>query len=71
MISLYSKPEAYTTQLRLLEDYVRDHSQEADAQFLLAYHYITDGHKDDAVALLKNVVKLQPTCSVSARNAAR
>jgi len=66
MISLYSNPDTYTTQLRALEDAVRSNPQSADVRFLLAYHYITAGHKDDAVALLQEVVKLQPKDQLSA-----
>jgi hypothetical protein len=66
MISLYSKPDTYTAQLRKLEDAVRANDKAADLKFLLAYHYITANHKDDAVALLKSVVQLQPKDQLSA-----
>jgi tetratricopeptide (TPR) repeat protein len=60
MISLYANSETYTNQLRRLEEYVKSNPQAADAQFLLAYHYITTDHTDTAVDMLKSVVKLQP-----------
>ncbi len=66
MISLYSNPDTYTAQVRKLEDAVRAAPNSADLKFLLAYHYITQGHKDDAVALLQDVVKLQPKDELSA-----
>jgi len=67
MISLYSNSENYTTQLRALETYVQANPQAADAQFLLAYHYLTTGHADDAVTLLKSVIQLQPKDNLSAQ----
>jgi hypothetical protein len=66
MISLYSNPETYTDQVRKLEDAIRQSPESADLRFLLAYHYITQGHKDDAVALLKEVIQLQPKDKLSA-----
>ena len=66
MISLYDNPAAYTSQLRKLERYVKDDPKSADSRFLLAYHYITCNHKTDAVALLKQVVELQPNDKLSA-----
>jgi tetratricopeptide (TPR) repeat protein len=66
MISLYGNSGTYTTQLRALEDAVKASPKSADLQFLLAYHYITAGHKDDAVALLKSVVQLEPKDELSA-----
>lgn len=67
MISLYSTADTYTKQLRALETYVQAHPQAADAQFLLAYHYLTTGHVDDALALLKSVTQLQPKDNLSAQ----
>lgn len=65
MISLYSNSETYTSHLRKLESYVQANPDAADAQFLLAYHYLTTGHTDDAVTLLKSVVQLQPKDNLS------
>lgn len=67
MISLYDKPELYTTQLRTLEDAVRSHPDAADLAFLLAYHYFTTGYKDAAVRQLKKVVELQPKDDLAAQ----
>ncbi|OAI53947.1 hypothetical protein AYO47_03950, partial [Planctomyces sp. SCGC AG-212-M04] len=66
MISLYSNPQTYTDQVRKLEDAIRQNPNQADLRFLLAYHYITQDHKDDAVALLKEVVRLQPKDQLAA-----
>lgn len=67
LISLYADSNAYTTQLRSLETYVQGHQQDAGPMFLLAYHYITGGHTDDAVIVLEDVVKLQPKDQLSAQ----
>ncbi|MFO1023069.1 MAG: hypothetical protein U0903_20615 [Planctomycetales bacterium] len=66
MISLYGNSETYTTQLRKLEDAAKDNPQAADNHFLLAYHYLTCDHKEDAVKQWKDVVKLQPNDQLSA-----
>jgi tetratricopeptide (TPR) repeat protein len=60
MSSLYPSVDVYTQQLRSLEQYCRDNPNAADARFLLAYHYITCGHKDAAVKTLQDVVRLNP-----------
>ncbi|WP_231754219.1 tetratricopeptide repeat protein [Caulifigura coniformis] len=65
MISLYSNADVYTEQVRKLENAIKADPQ-PDAEFLLAYHYITQGHKDDAVALLEDVVKRQPKDELAA-----
>lgn len=67
MISLYPDANTYTQQLRVLEKYRNEHPDDAAARFLLAYHYITCGHNDDAVRELKKVVELQPNDQVAAR----
>jgi len=66
MAALYPDWNAYTPQLRALEDYVRQHPNEAPAHFLLAYHYLVLGYKDQAVAQLKDVVRLEPKDQLSA-----
>lgn len=67
MISLYSDKEDYTAQLRKLEAAVQANPQAADAQFLLAYHYLTAGYKEEAVAMLKSVTRLQPKDDLAAQ----
>jgi hypothetical protein len=66
MISLYADPEAYTTQLRALEESCRQNPQAAPARFVLAYHYLTEGFSDAAIAQLKSAVALQPKDQLSA-----
>lgn len=57
---LYGELEAYTRQVRALEEFVDSHPDDAAAQFVLAYHYLVMGHREDAVVMLESVVKLQP-----------
>ena len=65
MISLYPNVDAYTTQLRTLEQYCADHSTSATSRFVLAYHYLTQGHIEAAVKELKQVVALNPGDTLS------
>lgn len=58
--SLYPDMEVYQSQLKSLESYVLLHPQQADARFLLAYHYITQGHTAAAKEQLRAVVSLLP-----------
>lgn len=64
--SLYPSTETYTTQLRVLEDYVRANPRSAEARFVLAYHYITCGHTNPAITQLKEVLGLKPQDQLSA-----
>jgi hypothetical protein len=67
LIGLYPSVDVYTTQLRALEDYCRAHPDSAPAYFMLAYHYLTQGHTDVAVNVLRRVVALQPKDTLSAK----
>ncbi len=60
LIGLYADPETYTQQLRALEGYCSQNRQSAAGRFVLAYHYLTEGHADAAVGQLKVVATLQP-----------
>ncbi len=61
MSALYGNDvDAYTTQLRKLEDHVRSNQQDAAAIFVLAYHYLVVGQNDSAIRALQAVVELQP-----------
>ena len=64
---LYPSVDVYTAQVRALEDYRTEHPQSASARFVLAYHYLTQGHTEAAVEELKEVVKLQPADQLSAQ----
>lgn len=58
--SLYGNVADYTTQLRALEDYVKQSPMSSDGHFLLAYHYLTTGYADAAHRHLLDVDKLTP-----------
>ena len=64
---MYPDVETYTSQLRALEAYVRANPDSAQPHFVLAYHYLTAGHDPNAIAQLKEVVKLQPGDKLSAQ----
>jgi tetratricopeptide (TPR) repeat protein len=66
MASFYADVATYTRQLRDLEDYVRQHPDDAAARFVLAYQYLVQGHKDAAVTHLRAVVRLKPEDKLSA-----
>jgi tetratricopeptide (TPR) repeat protein len=67
LISLYPNVEVYTTQLRALEEYCKIHTDSVAGRFVLAYHYLTQGHTDAAVMMLKGVIQLKPADSLSAK----
>jgi tetratricopeptide (TPR) repeat protein len=64
---MYPDVETYTGQIRALEAKVRANPESAAAHFVLAYHYLTQGHVEYAVGQLKEVVKLQPGDTLSAQ----
>ena len=65
--SLYPDVNLYTGQLRALEQYVKSNPNEAEARFLLAYHYMTCGYPDAAAAQYKAIVQLNPKDQLSAQ----
>jgi tetratricopeptide (TPR) repeat protein len=65
MSGLYPSVDAYTVQLRALEQFVNAKPKEADARFVLAYHYVTGSHKEAAIKQLREVVLLQPADQLS------
>jgi Tetratricopeptide repeat len=67
MISLYPSIDVYTAQQRALENYCVAHPESATGRFVLAYHYLTQGHTDAAVGVLKQVVALNPSDTLSAK----
>jgi uncharacterized protein (TIGR03066 family) len=60
MISLYPNVDAYTKQLRALETYVKQNPDAADARFVLAYHYLTQGNNDAAAGQFKKLYDKTP-----------
>jgi tetratricopeptide (TPR) repeat protein len=67
LVGLYPNVGIYTAQLRALEDYCTTNRDSAPARFVLSYHYLTEGHTDAAVAMLKQVVTLMPSDTLSAK----
>ena len=66
MSNLYDDIDVYTGQLRALEAYTVSHPDDAGAEFLLGYHYLTAGHPKEAKRELETVVRLQPNDKVAA-----
>ena len=66
MAGLYPDVDTYTNQLRALEAYVRSNPNSAPGQFLLGYHYLIQGHKENAGSQFEKVVQLQPQDQLSA-----
>jgi tetratricopeptide (TPR) repeat protein len=66
LVGLYPDVETYTNQLRALEASVRSNPNSPSLQFLLAYHYMIQGHKDAAASQFAKVAQLQPNDQLSA-----
>jgi hypothetical protein len=67
MSGLYPSVDIYTDQLRSLEEYARENPRSAAPHFVLAYHYMAQGHNDVAAGQFKKVVELQPNDTLSAK----
>jgi tetratricopeptide (TPR) repeat protein len=67
LIGLYPDLDTYTGQLRTLEGFVKANPGSAAARFVLSYQYLAQGHDENAVKELKEVVKLQPNDTLSAQ----
>jgi tetratricopeptide (TPR) repeat protein len=67
LIRLYDDVESYTRQLRALEVFTTQSPGRAPAHFVLAYHYLTQGHADAALGQFKLVTSRQPSDVVSAQ----
>jgi tetratricopeptide (TPR) repeat protein len=65
LIGNYADANQYTEQIRNLEAFVKSDEASAPGHFVLAYHYITQGHNDAAAAQLSKVVALQPDDTLS------
>ena len=55
-----AKSGDYTTQLQALERAAKNHPDDPDEQFLLAYHYALSSRSADATPLLDKVLKVAP-----------
>ena len=60
LVGLYPNVSVYTQQLRALENDCSQNTGSASARFVLAYHYLTQGHTLAALQQLKQVAALQP-----------
>ena len=67
LVGLYPGIDVYTRQLRALEQYVRANPKSSAAHFLLAYHYLTQGHNDAAAQQFREVQTLLPGDTLSAQ----
>jgi tetratricopeptide (TPR) repeat protein len=67
MSGFYPDVSAYTAQLRDLEQYRDANLKSPEVRFLLAYHYLSCGHRDAAIRELQAVVKLSPKDQLSAQ----
>ncbi len=65
LIGLYPGVEVYTEQLRTLEAYCRSKPSSAPARFVLAYHYLVEGHDSAAIGQFEQVSRLLPNDSLS------
>ena len=64
---LYGSVDAYTQQLRKLEDFCRANPDSAAGYFVLAYQYLVGGYSDMAADALRVVVAKQPGDVVAKR----
>ena len=67
MAGLYPNIDVYTSQLRKLEAFVSANLTSTAGNFVLAYHYLTQGNTDAAVIRLKQVVAVAPHDTLSAQ----
>ncbi len=65
LIGLYPSVDVYTPQLRRLEETCNAEPDATAPRFVLAYHYLTQGHRDAAAKVLRKLVNLQPNDTVA------
>ena len=63
--AIYQNVDAYTTQLRALEDYVKAHPKAPEAQFLLGVQYMTTGYTSEAHDHFAEAAQLTPKDKVA------
>lgn len=63
--NFYSDREEYVGQLRALERYQREHADQAEPSFVLAYHYLSLNEPQAAARQLENVVAHSPNDQLS------
>src|SRR5262249_30502633 len=67
LAGLYPGIDVYTQQLRALEQHARATSKSSAAHFVPAYHYMTQGHNDAALAQFRQVQAVAPGDTLSAQ----
>ncbi len=67
LVSYYSDSERYTTQLRALEKASAGNPKSAAEHFLLGYHYLMIGARDNAKTQFAEALKLTPSDKLAGR----
>src|SRR5262245_18299243 len=67
MVGLYDGVETYNEQTLELEAYVSRNERAASAQFLLAYHYLVQGHQEAAATQFAMAAELRPEDQLAAK----
>jgi tetratricopeptide (TPR) repeat protein len=66
LVGLYPNVDVYTDQLRSLEAQVKSNPNDPSAEFLLGYHYMIQGHTEEAAGRFEKVTQLVPKDELSA-----
>jgi tetratricopeptide (TPR) repeat protein len=67
MAGLYPNIDVYTSELRKLEAFISANPRSTAGRFVLAYHYLTQGHTEAAVTQFEQVVALAPQDTLCAQ----
>jgi tetratricopeptide (TPR) repeat protein len=67
LYAYYGDLPPYTAQLDALVQHLHDHRDAADARFLLGYHDLMMGHREEAKRELEQVVKMVPHDKLAAQ----
>src|SRR5262249_6377651 len=60
LVGLYPDVDTYTNQIRALEAFAKSNPNSSSARFLLGYHYMIEGHDDQAATQFEKVTQLLP-----------
>jgi tetratricopeptide (TPR) repeat protein len=66
LVGLYPDVDTYTNQIRDLEAALRNNVNSTPERFLLAYHYLVQGHTDAAETEFGRIAKVEPNDQLSA-----
>jgi tetratricopeptide (TPR) repeat protein len=67
LYAYYGDLPTYTSQMDALVQYLHEHRNAADARFVLVYHDLMMGHREEAKRELEQVVKLVPQDKLAAQ----